>query len=234
MIRFDRVVVVTLARRVDRLEGFLSRIRGANQYLADKLEPELAIDGSLCPPPAWWKTTPGAWGCYRSHLRIIEDALQDGVESVLIFEDDATFVDDFTSKAVRFFEALPADWGQAYLGGQHLSRAHLAGPGIVHGVNINRTHAYALRGPHGLQAAYQWLCSSDRWRDRHHVDHQYGRLHQSRTVVPYAPEEWLCGQAADEASDVSGKSVAARWWQPGTPRGPRQIRRREPLESAAS
>lgn len=234
MIRFDRVVVVTLARRVDRLEGFLARIRAANPYLADNLELELAVDGELCRPPDWWRTTPGAWGCYRSHLRIIEDALQDGVESVLIFEDDATFVDDFTPRAIAFFEALPSDWGQAYLGGQHLARARQAVPGIVEGVNINRTHAYALRGPAGLQAAYRWLCSSNRWQDRHHVDHQYGRLHRNSELVAYAPQEWLCGQAPDQASDVSGNPVAARWWQPGASRGPRHIPRREPLESAAS
>lgn len=234
MIRFDRIVVVTLARRPDRLAGFLERVRAANAYIAYRVEPELAVDGELCPPPDWWRTTPGAWGCYRSHLRIIEDALQDGVESVLVFEDDATFVDDFTARAIEFFEALPADWGQAYLGGQHLARARPAAPGVLAGVNVNRTHAYALRGPRGLETAYRWLCSSSRWQDRHHVDHQFGRLHRNGELLAYAPEQWLCGQAADEASDVSGKPVAARWWQPAAHRGPRLVRRREPLESGPS
>ena len=236
MIRFDRVVVVNLHRRPDRLMAFMERAAAACPYIAQKVLVEYAIDGELCPPPDWWKTTPGAWGCYRSHLRIIEDALQHGLESVLVFEDDATFVDGFREKAVAFLEALPGDWGQAYLGGQHLARAVEVWPGILKGVNVNRTHAYALRGPAGMRAAYAWLCSSDRWRDRHHVDHQFGRLHREGQLVAYSPREWLCGQAADETSDVSGKPVSARWWQPGVARrAVRTIRRRpEPLESTAS
>jgi len=233
VIRFDRVVVVTLARRPDRLAAFEARLAAASQYLAAELEVEPAVDGLVCQPPDWWKTSPGAWGCYRSHVRIIEDALRECLESVLIFEDDATFVDDFTPKAIAFLEALPADWGQAYLGGQHLAKAFPAGHGVVLGCNINRTHAYALRGPDGLQAAYRWLCSSDRWRDRHHVDHQFGRIQRDGRLAAYAPVEWLCGQAEDQASDVSGKPVPARWWQPGSS-GARRVRVRQPVESAGS
>ena len=43
-----------------------------------------ATDGKLCPPPAWWTESAGAWGCLRSHHRIIEECLNSGIESVLI------------------------------------------------------------------------------------------------------------------------------------------------------
>jgi hypothetical protein len=233
MIRFDRVVVVSLARRPERLAAFLERAAAACPYITDNLDVEAAVDGQICQPPDWWKTTSGAWGCYRSHVRIIEDALQAGLESVLVFEDDATFVDGFRDKAVAFLEALPADWRQAYLGGQHLARPAPVAPGVVLGANVNRTHAYALRGLAGLQAAYRWLCASDRWRDRHHVDHQFGRLHRDGVLAAYAPAEWLCGQAADEASDVNGHPVRERWWQPQATRSARVVRR-PPLESPLS
>jgi hypothetical protein len=208
--KFDRVCVVSLKRRPERLEAFLSRV--PVDFRLGEIEVFPAVDGKLAPHPAWWKQGGGAWGCYRSHLSIIEQCLNEGVESVLIFEDDATFCDGFSDKADGFFRAAPPDWGQAYLGGQHLKRAERIAAGVVQAKNINRTHAYALRGAAAMREVYQWLNACDHWVDRNHIDHHYGRMHKAKLIPCYAPEEWLCGQAADGKSDVSWKEVPERWW----------------------
>lgn len=209
MFQFDRVVCVSLDRRADRWDAFLSRVPEDFPWKAP--EKFSAIDGRLCKHPGWWRQGGGAWGCYRSHCNILEQALQDKLESVLIFEDDATFSDGFSGKAEEFFANIPDDWEQAYLGGQHLRRPQEIEEHWVRCININRTHAFAVRGS-GLKKLYKWLNNTKDWHNRHHVDHHLGRIHASKGVNVYAPVEWLCGQAEDGRSDVCGKPVSERWW----------------------
>jgi hypothetical protein len=208
---FDRVCVISLDRRQDRLERFYSDV--PKDFPFGTIETVQAIDGSLVRHPGWWRQGGGAWGCYRSHVRIIEDALNNNQESVLIFEDDATFVTGFARRALAYLADLPQDWKQAYLGGQHLRRP-MAVPGhslCVAAANINRTHAYAIRGREALTEIYKWLNATDQWVNRNHIDHHYGRLHKRNTRGYYAPMEWLCGQAEGK-SNISGKLSTERWW----------------------
>ena len=208
---FDRVAVVSLERRPDRLAAFFAGVPA--DFPFGEIEVVSAIDGKQCRHPDWWRQGGGAWGCYRSHVRIIEDALNAGEESVLIFEDDATFCEGFADQARAYMAALPSDWVQAYFGGQHL-RASLAIPGnplVVRASNINRTHAYAVRGREGMTTLYKWLNASDQWRNACHIDHHYGRLHKAAKAGYYAPAAWLCGQAAGR-SNISGKTPPERWW----------------------
>lgn len=209
MFNFDRVVCVSLERRPDREVAFKNRLPADFPFL----KPEIirAVDGKRCKSPEWWRQGGGAWGCYRSHCRILEDALLDSVGSVLIFEDDATFREDFAAKVCSFLDNVPDDWEQIYLGGQHLKRPNEITDHWVRCLNINRTHAYAVRGE-GIAKLYKWLHNTKDWQHRHHIDHHYGRLHGSGKINVYAPVEWVCGQAEDEHSDVCGKPVRERWW----------------------
>lgn len=202
---FDRVVVISLARRPDRLAAFYDRLDGRLDVL-----PYPATDGHEDHPPSWWKTTPGAWGCYQSHRAVIDYALAIGVESILVFEDDATFVPDFADRL--FAIEPPGDCGQLYLGGQHLARHEPGPPGLVRGRNINRTHAYAVLGRQALETLQEHLRPDPAmWKARHHIDHHYGILHRERRIGVYAVSPWLCGQAAG-TSDVSGRPVRDRAW----------------------
>lgn len=208
MIAVDASFVISLARRPERLDAFRARWPAGATIPVPEAFP--AVDGLLEDVPAWWKTTPGAWGCYRSHLAIVEQCLAEGIGRVLVLEDDATFVPDFATKA----EALevPADCQQLYLGGQHLLQAEPGPPGLVRGRNVNRTHAYALLGREALELVRDH-CRPDpaMWRARHHIDHQFGILHRECRITVYAVRPWLCGQARG-LSDVDGKSRDARAW----------------------
>lgn len=210
MPHFDRVVVISLARRPERLTAFLDRLAAA--WPTAPIQAVPAVDGQLAPQPDWWTATPGAWGCYRSHQRVLEDAIHAGVESLLIFEDDATFAEDFPARLEAYWAALPEDAGQIYLGGQHLQPPQPVNDLVVRGTNVNRTHAYAVRGAAAIRELYRWCHSGRHWRGRHHVDHHYGRQHVGG-VPAYAPKRWLCGQAAGP-SDIASRPSAERWWQP--------------------
>ncbi len=205
---FDRVVVISLARRPDRLEAFYGRL--PDDWDLEPALPYPATDGRDEAPPDWWKTTAGAWGCYQSHRAAIDYAIAIGIDSILIFEDDATFVPDFCQRLADL--EVPSDCQMLYLGGQHLVRPEPGPPGLVRGRNVNRTHAYALIGREALQAVRDHLRPGPHWTARHHVDHHFGILHRERRIGVYATSPWLCGQAAG-TSDVSGRVVRERAWR---------------------
>jgi hypothetical protein len=61
-------------------------------------------------------------GCFPSHYRVCEEALNDGPESILVFEEDAVFRPGFSLRAKKFFAAIPDDWNWIYLGGQQIEQ----------------------------------------------------------------------------------------------------------------
>jgi hypothetical protein len=68
-----------------------------------------AIHGDTVTPPGWWTAGRGAWGCYRSHLQILETCYSDGLESYLVFEDDAVFRERCEEQCREFMQHVPCD-----------------------------------------------------------------------------------------------------------------------------
>lgn len=211
---FDRVYCVTLARRPDRWDQFLKGLP------ADWPFPQPirfnAIDGSLCkppPPPAWGNQGAGAWGCWRSHLSILETCINEGVESVLLLEDDALFVEDFTPLVKSFLSELPP-WDVVYLGGQHLFvkqhppvqvSSHVWQPH-----NVNRTHAWAIHR-RGMLKVYHHLLQRPVFK-AHHIDHHMGRLVSQGRVAAFSPKEWLVGQRGGQSDIARQQDFPDRIW----------------------
>lgn len=210
---FGEVCVVNLRRRRDRLRQFRAGL--PQDFPWPNLQTMHAIDGKHCKPPGWWGGRGGgAWGCFRSHMQIIEACLNQQAKSVLIFEDDAIFCDDFTAKLEKFLRAVPDDWGMLYLGGQHLHVAQRPPTKINAQVwrpwNVNRTHAFAIHR-RAMQKVYHHLLRKD-WTGGHHIDHHLGRLHNSGSVPVYCPPEWLVGQASGH-SNIAGRQKPEQFWQ---------------------
>lgn len=159
----------------------------------------------------------GVWGCARTHLRIWEDTLSLGKQSVLVFEDDAIFCKDFNKRLEHFLEEVPDDWHQLYFGGEHM--IHRSGvpvlikESVVQGRDVNRTHAYAIRQPMLSDVYYnlvwkEWKIESPR---DFHIDHQLGRIHQTGKWNVYCAHPWLVGQA-EGISQVKGRPVKEMWF----------------------
>ena len=212
---FERCYCINLARRQDRWEAFRERMDHCDWPFAD-IRRFNAVDGKMFPRPAWWRQGGGAWGVYRSNLRIIEDCLMEGVNSVLVLEDDAMPAADFAAKVARYLASIPAGWEQVYLGGQHLfAQQHpprKINADVVVPHNVNRLHAYGL-SRRGMEVAFRHLVDKT-WQSKHHIDHHLGVLHQRRGIKVYAPTEWLVGQA-DGQSDISGHDLPVRFWTKG-------------------
>ena len=214
---FDRVVCLNMKRHGDRWQRFVRSLPDPWPFARpQRFE---AVDGRATGCPDWFPGDVGAFGCYRSHLRILEDALCDDIETLLVLEDDAIFVDDFAARAGAFIEEAPTDWHQLYFGGQHLSRAndppYRVSDNVLRCHNVNRTHGYAMRHAF-IKAAYHELCRpphEPQQQQEFHIDWRYGAMHQSGKWNVYAPMQWLVGQSAGVSSIIGpGKPTEECWW----------------------
>jgi GR25 family glycosyltransferase involved in LPS biosynthesis len=197
---FDRVVVVNLARRPERMERFWNLLGDWPFQRPRRFE---AVDGLASPPPPTWDKGPGAWGCLLSHRAVLERAIGDRVNSILVLEDDAYPVPGFSRLAGEFLERVPNDWDCLMLGAEHLERPISVGPGVVRCVASNRTHAFALRGRFMKVLLEFWTNTAN-----DHCDVVMASLMRHFSV--YSPDPLLIGQNAGE-SDISGRGEPLRF-----------------------
>ena len=216
---FDRVYVINCAHRPDRLEETKRHLEETKMADNDKVIYYPAIIGDWTTCPADWNSGRGAWGCLRSHQRILEDVIHDRDErgrmncnNVLIMEDDIIFKDNPLERLNNFMEAVPEDWGQIYLGGQHRRPTKVTeDPDVVIGGSINRTHAYAVNQP-TLTALYRHISYATDYRgSAKHIDHQLELAHRRKDWPVYCPKEWIVGQRAG-SSNISGKTNETKFW----------------------
>jgi hypothetical protein len=220
---FDRVLVISLRRRADRLDGFWQEIDRGWPFYKPKVFH--GIDGMLINPPTGFKGGRGAFGAWESHRQILRDALQDSVRSVLVMEDDVKLWPptgkrndgvSFVDRVTELMRDIPNDWEQIFFGGQHWPNtkmgSQLIRPGVVRCIKTTRRHAYAVRG-RGIMELYRFL-SGPWWNaadndNAHQFDNAASGLVQN--VPTYAPVPWVCGQRG-EASDIDRQKHEERWW----------------------
>ena len=216
---FDRVYVINCAHRPDRLEETKKHLDETKMADNDKVHYYPAIIGDWTTCPADWGSGRGAWGCLRSHQRILEDVLHTrddrhmmALDSVLILEDDVIFKDDSLEKLNEFMEVVPDDWGQIYLGGQHRRHPKETDiPNVIIGNSINRTHAHAINGP-SITSVYRHISYASDYRgSSKHIDHQLELAHRRKDWPVYCPKEWVAGQRAG-SSNISGKTNETKFW----------------------
>lgn len=206
---FDRTFVINLPFKTDRLTRFMQSV----PKCFGEVTVWPAVHGDTVKIPSWWSSGRGAWGCYRSHMQILEHCIQNKIKSYLVFEDDAIFRDDCEELLIRFMAALPSDWQQVYLGGQLFHEIKNPPTRINSEVlmpyNVNRTHCFGVH-ERGYQSLVDHLYRLP-FHDREHIDHHLGRLHESGAFAVYVPNRWLVGQGSGW-SNISGKFNEDTYW----------------------
>jgi GR25 family glycosyltransferase involved in LPS biosynthesis len=83
-------------------------------------------------------------GVTLSHLRILQYAKENNLDSVVIFEDDVVFVDDFNDKFNSFFPQIPNDWDMIYFSGTHLGGLESISENVWRTFGTWTTHSYII------------------------------------------------------------------------------------------
>ena len=187
-----RCVVLSPRKYVKRRERFLESCHRHASMIARRLEVYVATDVSECVVPSHYShhdTYPHYFAASRDHVRILERALLDGVETLLVFEDDAAFCQDFEEYFARMWLSCPTDAMGGMLGGQHqtdhqrqytawpLALAQVKGCLGMHGVWYRRR---------GMERAYDHFTY---WH-RETIDQAFVGL-QKEDPHWYAPAKWV-------------------------------------------
>lgn len=128
---YDKVYLINLKRRPDRLENFLKYYRKSDMK-SQKVIKFDAIDGSMLDVSKipltelakaelqqlnttgfrtkHYQLTKGAIGCYLSHVKIWENIMKNEYGITLVFEDDAQVPEDLNQKIHEEMKYIPDDW----------------------------------------------------------------------------------------------------------------------------
>jgi GR25 family glycosyltransferase involved in LPS biosynthesis len=111
--RFDKVYCVNLDKRSDRLLNFNQLVE---TYDLGNYVRVSAVDGSTINNST--KLSNGELGLIMSNLNIINEAISERLDKILIIEDDCFFTSEINN-VDTYFNLLPNDWDMLYMGGNH-------------------------------------------------------------------------------------------------------------------
>lgn len=139
---FPHQVCINLDIRPDRWERITARFveHGINRVMRFP-----AVDGKNLELPPVWHNSPGAYGCLRSHLAVVEQARDDARPSVLIFEDDAVLAPGFNPKFADYVQQLPDDWDMVFFGALHGGPLAQVAGNVMRVTHSLSTYTYALK-----------------------------------------------------------------------------------------
>ncbi|WP_316736070.1 glycosyltransferase family 25 protein [Pedobacter aquatilis] len=139
---FDKIYLVNLKRRPDRLDEFYKN----NAAYVKNLDIEVfeAIEGKLVQDDEW-KFNKGALGCWKSHIELLKIIEKSDFDKVLILEDDALIVDkkSLECEEVKNF-IIEEKWDMFYFGFEHFKPPSLLSENIQKLNWALQTHAYAV------------------------------------------------------------------------------------------
>ena len=139
---FPHKVCINLDRRLERWRQMQDKFY---QHGIHSVRRFAAFDGETSTIPANWPGTPGAYGCLLSHLEVVREARRLGLPSILIFEDDVVFDDQFEQKFSDYIGQLPADWDMLFFGALHKDELIKISDNLARITQSNSTYACVLR-----------------------------------------------------------------------------------------
>jgi len=156
---FERIYVLNLPERADRRREIEAQLRRFGLSL--HAEP-VRLFRAVRPDVAGPFPSVGAHGCFMSHLGMLQEAVRDGLGSVLILEDDLDFVAEAEARLPTLLQSLEMhDWSLFYGGyelpdGPVLRSEEPPASGLrkVHPTtSVRLCHFIALRGAAIVEAA---------------------------------------------------------------------------------
>jgi GR25 family glycosyltransferase involved in LPS biosynthesis len=151
------VYVINLDRRADRLKRITKQLNDLGiSFERFKAIDQIDINSS------------GIVACAMSHKAVLQDAILNGYDKILVLEDDALFVDNFKEELNEAMSQVPDDWQMIYFGSAG-TRGNMISPRVQKSLYALTTHAMAID-----KSIYQRLIDLNK-EDRH-VDEVYGSI----------------------------------------------------------
>jgi glycosyl transferase family 25 len=183
---FDRAFVINLPERTDRRRGLEAELLRAG--LADPAKVEFFSACKVSELGGF--PSLGARGCFLSHLSVLQRAQREGLQRVLVMEDDLAIAPQFVGAEAQLVERLQHnDWALAYFG--HLDAQFEPNPpspiGAFRGP-LTAAHFYGVRGEYigQLVQFLEGVLSRPPGDPRGGVMHVDGAFHTFRLQHPEA------------------------------------------------
>jgi len=144
---FDRVEIISLVERKDRRSDLTNQIAKLGKNIdGDKIR----FFDAIKPIDKGEFPSIGARGCFESHLAVLKNADSDGVQNLLIIEDDLNFSDNIKNLSNLFYNLLKnTRWGFLYLGHVIDGIDAQGGPQLLpvnHDIGVRCTHLIGISG----------------------------------------------------------------------------------------
>jgi GR25 family glycosyltransferase involved in LPS biosynthesis len=200
---FDKTVCINLDRRFDRWSECVAEFE-KNKLVG--IERFKAVDGNELQQISE-VMTPSRTALVLTNIQIIEDAIQNDYESILILEDDVEFTDELKN-INEYFNMLPEDWDMLYFGGNH--NTHIRGidpPKIINDKvcklhNTFSTHCVAIN-----KKAYQIILDRIKLCDNP-LDVIYANLQKTMNVYCFYP---AIATQRISFSDIENRVTDYKW-----------------------
>lgn len=212
-----KIYVINLKHRSEKLKIFFENLPDCiDRKNIDVFE---AIDGNQYSIPKWFgsiqRCTHGRYGCYMSHLKILENI----TETTLIFEDDVIFKDNFCEKFIKAQNYCNSiDYDIFYLGGGNMMKPTKIHDDLYRCVRTQRTHAYIIKDKSAANKIIKYISDPNIWKKylhtfNYHIDQLYGKLQLDQKINAYTIMPFICGQSETSSSDVSPQvgPLKERW-----------------------
>jgi GR25 family glycosyltransferase involved in LPS biosynthesis len=111
---FSKIYCINLDERQDKYNDCLNEFKKLNI----DVERVSAVDGKISFKPGL-NLNAGNYGLVLTNINIINDAIKNKYNSILILEDDIMFIDEFYKFFNEKMLSLPDDWDLLYIGGNH-------------------------------------------------------------------------------------------------------------------
>jgi len=141
---------------------------------------------TFAPTGYWWRHVHKRrhyWAATQDHLTILETAILEGVENLLILEDDARFSDDFSDRFGKTVELLPSGWRGLQLNWNSDSADRTTDIGLQAGAGYGAGMLANLWSREGMIRLH-----SHAWSRRNRIiDNSYDHLRQIEPALFFRP-----------------------------------------------
>ena len=200
---FDKTYCINLDRRFDRWSECLfefeqKRLLGINRFKA--------VDGNSLPKNVNGFMTPSRTALVLTNIQILEEAIKNNYQSILILEDDVEFTKQVTDMK-SFFDSLPEDWDMLYFGGNHNTHVGSKPPAIINDKvcklhNTFSTHCVAINNKAFIQIIERLK------RCDNALDVVYSELQKKLNVYSFYP---MIATQRVSYSDIENKITDYKW-----------------------